>query len=225
MNVFGTVYVLLNIITEKVYVGQTIKSPDLRRAEHIYKANGGCAYPLHRAIRKYGAENFIISMVVECEDKNQLDNKEMELISLLGGQNKFFGYNVTMGGEGGSPFLGHAHTEESKKKTSLALIGRKKHPGFGAKVSAGLKGKPKSAEHKEKLSGKNNPMFGRVGSLNPMFGKKRPDLAKRTRENHPMLGKPCSETRRKAISEALKGRIFSEETKRRMSESAKKRIR
>lgn len=38
-------------------------------------------------------------------------------------------------------------TLEQRMNLSKALKGKKKHPGHGAKVSAGLKGKPKSAKH------------------------------------------------------------------------------
>ena len=46
-----------------------------------------------------------------------------------------------------SRFAGKLHTEESKRKTSIALKGRKKPEGHGANVSKGLTGLKKSKEH------------------------------------------------------------------------------
>ena len=61
--------------------------------------------------------------------------------------------NILDGGEG---CAGYKHTEEHKKKISLIH-----------------KGKIVSIETRQKMMGKNNPMFGRNGNKNPMYGIKR----------------------------------------------------
>jgi len=53
-----------------------------------------------------------------------------------------------------------------------------------------------------------------IGELNPMFGKKRPDLAERNRQSK---GEKHSEETKKKISESGKGRKHTEETKKKMS--------
>jgi hypothetical protein len=54
----------------------------------------------------------------------------------------------------------------------------------------------------EAKTGNNHPMFGKKGALSPMFG-----------------SKPTIENRQR-ISDALKGREISEETRKRLSEAA-----
>jgi group I intron endonuclease len=175
-SVANFVYVIQNRKNCKLYVGQTIIPPSYRWTQHLRNARNGCNFPLHRAIRKYGKEEFIISVIV-CKSKREMDSTEKFLIRVFEAKDKDFGYNVADGGEGGAPFSGHTHSERSKIRIRKALKGKPKPVGFGEKISKALTGKPKSPEHRAKLAGKNNPMYGRIGPLNPMFGKKRPDLA------------------------------------------------
>lgn len=95
-----------------------------------------------------------------------------------------------------------------------------------------------------KLSGDNNPMFGKKGEEHPAFGYKHSiearekiskahkgkKLSEETRkklskalsgENHPMFGQKLSEEIRKKMSEAHKGKKLSEETRKKMSEAHK----
>ncbi len=89
----------------------------------------------------------------------------------------------------------------------------------------------------QKLSGKNNPMFGRRGKLHPNYGKKRTpeQIAKISGENNPMFGKTSpfkgkhlSEKARKTLSEKAKARLKNKENHpffgRHHSEGAKKRL-
>lgn len=67
--------------------------------------------------------------------------------------------NMTEGGEGGSS--GGTRSEESRKKLSLSLTGRKLSEQTKAKISASKKGKPKSQKHRENISkGRKGIVFG-----------------------------------------------------------------
>ena len=169
------VYVIRNKTNGKCYVGQTIRTIAFRWSEHVRRAKQGCSFLLHRAIRKYGEENFRVYRIILCKNKRETDKIERLLISHY--KKLGVSYNLASGGEGGSPFKGHKHKESSKRKIRAKLKGVKKPSGHGKKVSAALKGRVRTPEHNANLSGKNNGMFGRFGKLNPMFGKKRPDLA------------------------------------------------
>ena len=74
-------------------------------------------------------------------------------------------------------------------------------------------------------SGKNNPMFGKIGEEHPSYGYKHTPEAKEkmskanSGENNPFYGKKHSEKARKKISKAHKGKKLSEETKKKMSEA------
>ena len=105
----------------KSYIGQTI-NPERRIIEHrIMKGDT----IFHRAIKKYGFENFQyeILVTVDLEDEQELKQKldffEKFYIRKLHtfGEN---GYNMTAGGEG---LLGHTVSEETKQKISESLKG------------------------------------------------------------------------------------------------------
>jgi len=83
--------------------------------------------------------------------------------------------------------LGIPHSEETKRKISARLKG---------KTYEEIMGKEKAMQCKKKLSeimknrvlGKNNPMYGKVGELNPHFGKPAEHGKLEFRED---LGHPC----------------------------------
>lgn len=94
-NITG-IYKIQNNINHKNYIGQS-KNVEMRWKQHIYSAEAGSQYPIHRALRKYGIENFTFSILEECE-VSELNNKEIEWISKLNAYGD--GYNCTRGGEG-----------------------------------------------------------------------------------------------------------------------------
>lgn len=54
---------------------------------------------IHRAIRKYGIDNFVVETICECSEE-ELNSKEQYYISLYNTMVPY-GYNVLAGGEGG----------------------------------------------------------------------------------------------------------------------------
>ncbi len=75
-------------------------------------------------------------------------------------------------------------------------------------------------KHKNFMSGKNNPMFGKKGKSNPTFGiKKNPDSVERMKKTK--KGVPKSEEFKKMIGNVHRGKIVSEETRKKRSESLK----
>lgn len=69
----------------------------MRWKQHIYNSKIGSQYPIHRALRKYGIENFSFSVLEECEI-SELNNKEVEWITKFNSYEE--GYNCTRGGDG-----------------------------------------------------------------------------------------------------------------------------
>lgn len=57
------VYKITNKVNNKVYIGITSKGISARWKEHIYSAEHDCPFKLHRAIRKYGKENFSVELI------------------------------------------------------------------------------------------------------------------------------------------------------------------
>jgi len=121
--VTGTIYKHTNKINGKAYVGQTTKSTEERLKGHIKTAESGSCSKFHKAIRKYGIENFkseileeniiLFSPLNENKKDNSLDKKEIFYIEKY---NTFKeGYN---GNKGGRSQLGFKHSENTKKLLS-----------------------------------------------------------------------------------------------------------
>lgn len=101
------IYKIENLINGKIYIGKSIDIQK-RFKTHINnsfnKNNPSYNHLIHKAIRKYGVENFSFDVIEQC-DENDLDQKEIYWIRfydccVLDGKDN--GYNMTRGGEGSS---------------------------------------------------------------------------------------------------------------------------
>ena len=97
----GIIYKYTNLVNGKVYIGQTIQELKERHSKHISvafgKENGhGYDYLIHKALRKYGVDNFTLE-VIDRVDNALLNDKEREYIAFYNSYEK--GYNMTPGGE------------------------------------------------------------------------------------------------------------------------------
>lgn len=75
------IYKITNKINQKIYIGKTRYTPSYRWSQHVYAAlkakdKEEYDYLLHRAIRKYGVENFLIEVIEEGQDESLLDDRE-----------------------------------------------------------------------------------------------------------------------------------------------------
>ena len=96
------IYKATNKINGKSYIGQTIDF-EHRKHTHIHRRDGHCDPNsiFHKALDKYGAENFEWEIVATVPGKRFADTAEKELIKKYGTY-KPNGYNLTKGGDGGS---------------------------------------------------------------------------------------------------------------------------
>ena len=93
----GFIYKITNNINNKSYIGKTERSIEIRYKEHL-RHKDYLDLPLYRAFNKYGVENFSVSQIEECDNKD-LDNREIYWINYY--KTYLDGYNCTAGGEGG----------------------------------------------------------------------------------------------------------------------------
>lgn len=125
------IYKITNIINNKCYIGQTIKTAEQRWKEHQSHAFGShisdINKTLYKAIRKYGLENFTFEVLQDNIDNyEQLDKAEIYWIDFY---NSFIkGYNETFGGQKYHKILPNKEIIQDYYKTRSA---RKTAKNFG----------------------------------------------------------------------------------------------
>ena len=90
------IYKIENLINHKIYIGQSVnieKRWQKHKSAVFNKNDKGYEYPLYRAIRKYGIDNFSFSIIEKCSDL-ELNDREVYWIDYY---NSFFeGYNQSI---------------------------------------------------------------------------------------------------------------------------------
>ncbi|HHT9147125.1 MAG TPA: GIY-YIG nuclease family protein [Candidatus Wunengus sp. YC61] len=186
------IYKIENLVNGKVYIGSSvdIKNRWRQHLQCLVKGKHGNRY-LQRAWDKYGAENFKFDIVEKCDSKILVE-REQQFMDFFDACQCGYNLSPTAGSN-----LGIIHSEESRKKNSIARTGKKRGPHseeHRRKISIagkGIKKKPLSEEHKRILSMR-------------LKGKPQPFNCKPS----PFKGRP--------------GHLHTEETKRRISETMKK---
>lgn len=90
----GIIYIIKNSINEKVYIGQTSRTLEIRWKEYLRHYKYG-SQAIYTAMRKYGIDHFFVEKIEECEE-DRLDEREMYWIQHYDSFNN--GYNSTLGG-------------------------------------------------------------------------------------------------------------------------------
>lgn len=96
----GSIYKITCLINNKVYIGQTVQSPPIKRwIEHYDEIrNEENQLFVYRAMRKCGIENFTFQILEENIMLKDLNNREAYYIDKYNSNNKEYGYNLTRGG-------------------------------------------------------------------------------------------------------------------------------
>lgn len=114
------VYAIVNKTNGKMYVGSTERELKMRWQKHLVKVNEGSSCTLHKAIRKYGRDNFDIRMIETYPTKEAMFAGEIEYIAYFDTYKSPWGYNDTPGGEGGNTNGGKKFSKEWKSRMSAA---------------------------------------------------------------------------------------------------------
>ena len=100
------IYKATNKINDKSYIGQTTYNIKKRSHEHIKFSEHGSNTVFHKAIRKYGKENFEWELLRECNSIDELNKEEQHYIkkydTFISNGN---GYNMTVGGKNNVLYL------------------------------------------------------------------------------------------------------------------------
>ena len=139
----GYIYMIINNINNKIYIGQT-KDVERRFKHHKIYLKNEKHYnkQLQEDYNKYGDDNFDYIVLCECDPKYLNEMEEYYIFELMS-YDKNIGYNKTYGGEGGSkPFeirkkISNSHkgkcvSEDTKRKIreNHADFSGDKHPNF-----------------------------------------------------------------------------------------------
>lgn len=119
-----TIYKLT--LNAKVYIGYTSKGVNFRLKRHINLAYSGKDTYFYRAIRKYGAEKIIAQTLCnDISNRSEAVTEEKRQIKLHNSNDSKYGYNMTIGGDGGDSFSGLPEN----KKVEIRKIKSKQSTG------------------------------------------------------------------------------------------------
>ena len=224
------IYKTTNLINGKVYIGKSEKE---FTTEYL-----GSGVLLAKAINKYGKENFKVELIEECDTPDTLNDREKFWIAEHMGDNC---YNIAEGGTGGNTLGNHpnkkAHYESISKKISETLKGHtvsdkqrkkqsKSHTGWFNRLS-----EDEQNAFRVKLSTKMKDVYkdGHPSKGKSLTDEHKRKLSKKAKDNGfggdtwSNLTEAERDARSKRLSNSLKGRIVSEETKMKISNSLKNR--
>lgn len=156
----GGIYRITNKINSKIYIGSTCSFKD-RKSKHKRKKLNTM---ISRAIFKYGWDNFLFEVLEYCE-KDVLIEKEQFYLDLFQPFKENNGYNLlrncTING-----WLGHHHTEETKK-----IMSEKKKDYIP--WNKGMTGVQECSDETRELMSKN-----RTGEGNSFYNKRHTEESK-----------------------------------------------
>lgn len=190
------VYVHVNKINGKIYIGQTCNSLYVRSGHGSGIGYKHCAH-FYNAIKKYGWDNFEHIILIDDISLEIANIIEEELISKYNSMDRNIGYNMMSGGG----------NKVRRQEVTDKIAEKNRHPSEETrrKMSIASKKRIMTPELKEKIRQSN-------------IGKKR---SEEFRQKMREVKQNISEETRKKISEAGKGRKTSDLQKRVTSERSK----
>lgn len=219
------IYVTENLINGKLYIGQHTCDYDKQFTDGYL----GSGYAFKNALKKYGEENFRRIIIDYADSPEELNKLEAKYVTEEIYNDRTHFYNLRCGGSQ------HGFSDETRKKISKGLTGRKFSPETRKKLSESHKGFHPTDETRKKLSeAHKNPSpeirmkmsKASKGRTSGMKGKHQSEEAKRkigeaSKGNKYRLGHRLSEEHKKKISSSLKGTKLTEEQKTKISETMK----
>jgi group I intron endonuclease len=197
------IYIIKNLISNKIYIGQTTKLIKYRWQKHLQdlKKNRHCNRHLQNSWNENNNEKYwLCNVICQCNSINDLNEKETYFINYFKSWNRKIGYNLQLGGKN------KFHSEESKKLISKSKIGI-----------------PRTQEVKDAL---------KCANLGKKYGKRSDEVISNMIKNHAKYwqGKTRSNEFKLQVSEKLKGdknfwfgKTLSDEHRKKISESLKNR--
>jgi group I intron endonuclease len=222
-RVYGAIYYIRCLVNGKGYVGQSVQH-EVRWRVHINDAlKGLVSTPLHRAIRKYGVENFTAEVLSVCKvfDLNRLETFYIKRKKTFVEHPDGGGYNLTMGGDAPLPCK-----ETVERRAASLRRTYQRDPLLRQRTGGAHKGKVVGAETRAKIAQAHKGVklsVQHVAALRASHasGHRRPTHTKEWSEkvSKSLTARYAVDTElRQRLSKAHKGKRFSEEHKRCLSE-------
>lgn len=229
-HIFTGVIYKMTFPNNKVYIGQTI---DFNRRMNRYKIlDCKSQKKLYNALKKYNWTDIQCEIICQCDNINELNEKETELIKEYNSRDSNYGYNISAGGSIGADEAWrkkqskiqtglkrkYVFTEDHRRKIGEA--NKRRDPAIyesaAKKCSKTLTGR-KTCGHSEETKQK-------IGNANK--GQKRtPEQieANRLAQIKYHQENEMDDTIKQKISKGNKGKKRNAEQRKRYSEAAKKR--
>lgn len=199
----GSIYKIINLINQKIYIGKTTKNIENRFNKHKDNAAKKINRRLYDSMNFYGYDNFNIEEIEYVEDNSHLSKREIYWILFFNSNDPEIGYNMTNGGEGGN--TGKYHYGKSPYDWWVEKYGVEKANLIKKDVYERVSIKMKNREgHSQTEETKN-----KIRNFNIENGIKPPtqywiDIT------HPMLGKKHTEESKIKISKTRKDKKYED---------------
>ena len=154
---------------------------------------------LRRAIKKHGVENFEKTYIAFCNSEEEMNLKEAELVTeewCASDDN----YNLCPGGQGGWGYVNqHAHNNRGNHRQTGNF-------GFKAPIDRARHSERTSEGLRAAYATGHNPWLGRKHSQVSKEKMKNSQAGKQVGEKNSQFGKPRSEETKRKIAESLRKR-------------------
>lgn len=165
------IYKATNHLNGSAYVGVDSAWPK-RKEQHLKAAfnpvSQSYSYVFHKALRKYGSENFSWDVVYSSKDhQHTLNVMESRFIQECNSHYIYGnGYNMTLGGDGGATkgMTGKHHNDESKRLIAKKKLGKKNGPrsqDIRKRIGDKLRGKKTGPQNPECVAARAKKLRGR----------------------------------------------------------------
>lgn len=195
---YYTIYATTNIITGHVYIGK-------HETHNLDDGYLGSGLRLKRAIAKYGVQSFRKEILYIFKTPEEMHRKEIEIVTEDFCLREDI-YNIALGGQGGKIVLYPEHpmydairqkisatkyrksedisrrTKELHAQKRVGMYGKTQSQKQRDTVSAMLKGKPKSEEHKRRANEARRKTYDDPNYTHPNKGRERPDAKERFKQ-------------------------------------------
>jgi group I intron endonuclease len=149
------IYIIKNKVSNKVYIGQTIRTLNGRKSEYklAYKNKKFHNPYLKNSFMKYGWDSFEFSILDTANTIDELNEKEIYYIQYYKSNQREYGYNITSGGRNAIPTIETLHRmAESHRGIKQTTNWIKNRIHIAGSDDAKKYGKKKTIEERKLLS-------------------------------------------------------------------------